>query len=278
MKRLVMVFLMLMLLCAGALGETLQFLNVTADTQQKHVDFGAKGVRDIEGLCAFLDQLPALERVDMYASKLTREQMDMLFERYPDVFFGWTVKIGDHTVRTDITAFSTLHNRNSRFHDSDDVQVLRYCRNLKALDLGHNAIEDISFLRDLPELRVLMLGRNSVKDISVLSELKELEYVELFSNQIDDISSLMYLRKLKDLNLVNNHLRDIEVIAGMDNLERLWISMNGRLDKEQIKWLKKALPFCEIDSYSHPTGGTWREHARYQVIHQMFKAMEYIPF
>ena len=274
MKRLAGVFLVLMLLCAVALGEPVHFLGVTADIQQTHIDFGTKNVQNIDELCVFLDQLPALERVDMYASKLTHEQMDLLFERYPQIFFGWTVTIGDHTVRTDITAFSTLHNRNSRFHDSDDVQVLRYCRNLKALDLGHNAIEDISFLRDLPKLRVLMLGRNSVKDISVLSELKELEYVELFSNQIDDISSLMYLRKLKDLNLVNNHLRDIEVIAGMENLERLWISMNGR----QIKWLKKALPFCEIDSYSHPTGGTWREHARYQVIHQMFKAMEYIPF
>lgn len=278
-KRLVMVFLMLMLLCAGALGETVQFLNVTADTQQKHVDFGAKGVRDIEGLCAFLDQLPALERVDMYASKLTREQMDMLFERYPDVFFGWTVKIGDHTVRTDITAFSTLHGSSPKPpHTSDDFEKLKYCRNLLAIDIGHNWVEDISFLRYFPKLKVLILGQNRIKDIAPLAQLKELEYLELFSNHVRDYSALTGLTNLRDLNVKNNPCKDLSPLYQMTWLERFWAGCYVEIPKKQMKNMQEAIPGCEFDWRSMPTAGTWRKHAHYDVIHEMFTSGVYIPF
>ncbi len=279
MKRLAGVFLVLMLLCAVALGEPVHFLGVTADIQQTHIDFGTKNVQNIDELCVFLDQLPALERVDMYASKLTREQMDLLFERYPQIFFGWTVTIGDHTVRTDITAFSTLHGSSPKPpHTSADFEKLKYCKNLLAIDIGHNWVEDISFLRHFPKLRVLILGRNRIRDITPLADLKELEYLELFSNYVRDYSPLTELTRLRDLNVKNNPCKDLSPLYQMTWLERFWAGCYVEIPRKQMKNMEAAIPGCEFDWKSMPTAGTWRKHAHYDVIHEMFVSGVYIPF
>ena len=57
-----------------------------------------------------LAQYPNLKKVDMYNTPVTAAQADELAALYPQVEFGWTLRIGtDHRVRTDAEAFSTLH-------------------------------------------------------------------------------------------------------------------------------------------------------------------------
>ena len=253
---------MLWLFCAAALAE--------------RVDFGAAG--DVQTVCDYLSAHPDVRYADMYESELTREEMALLAEQFPNVNFGWTLHIGDHTLRTDATAFSTLHNNKSKTHTSEDFDVLRYCYNLLALDLGHNDIDDISFLSELPQLRVLILGRNRIEDISVLAQLTQLEYAELFSNRIRDVSALSELTGLLDLNLTNNPVQSLAPLHGMTALERLWCGMNDNLTRFGILTMRDSVPGIEIDSESHPTGGTWRTHARYEVIRTMFGSGEYIPF
>ena len=91
----------------------------------------------------------------------------------------------------DQTAFSTLHGDPSDpVHSENDFSILKYCKNLMALDVGHNIIRDVSFLYDLPKLRVLILACNCITDITPVGSLKDLEYLEIFWNQIGDISPL----------------------------------------------------------------------------------------
>ena len=71
--------------------------------------------------------------------------------------------VGDHLVRTDVTAFSTQHTYQSKFHTSKTFSVLKYCHNLVALDIGHNEVSDLSFLEDLPQLKVLILAANNIR-------------------------------------------------------------------------------------------------------------------
>ena len=53
---------------------------------------------------------PNLKQVDMFDIPVSRLQAEELENLYPGITFGWTLKIGtDHLVRTDATAFSTLH-------------------------------------------------------------------------------------------------------------------------------------------------------------------------
>ena len=283
-KRMLCACLMLMLLaaaCPAAAQGMISACGISVPADASAIDFGDVTVEDVDALCAMLDQMPQLETVDMYASSLSKSDMDMLFTRYPQITFGWTYKVGDHIVRTDMTAFSTLHGSSpDPIHSERDFKWLKFCKGLKAIDVGHNWIEDVSWLLDFPELKVLILAVGPLTDIAPLAELHELEYLELFTNRVEDLTPLAGLSSLRDLNIKNNPVRDISPLYGLTGLERLWIGgpRMKNVPEEQIDALHAALPACEIDWESDPTGGTWRVHPHYDVIYEMFHKMEYIPF
>lgn len=276
MKKFCLALALVLCHASCACAQTLEFMGMTFDSTATAIDFGETAVTDIEGLTALIDQMPMLARVDMYESKLTTAQMDALFDGYPQIFFGWTLDMKGHIVRTDATSFSTLHGRCPN-HYTEDFYPLRYCRNLVALDLGHNYIDDISFLRNFPGMKVLILACNNIRDISVLAELTELEYLELFSNKIKDFSPLLGLMQLKDLNISNNPVSDIRPLFEMTQLERFWSGMNRNV-RSQVKEMEKLLPECEIFWDGEPTWGGWREHHRYDTIYAIFNEGGYRPF
>ena len=234
-----------------------------------------------------LSEAGSLSEVDMYNAQLSYTVMDELFDSHPDTFFGWTFDLvgGRWTVRTDVTAFSTLKYDQPPYFDEDSFIYLRYCKNLQGLDLGHNKVSDISWLRCFPHLKLLILADNRVSDLSVLRDLKELEYVELFINWISDLSPLTDLDALLDLNICFNSnwnhgtLEDIAPLMSLDSLDRLWIS-NCRLTDEQQRALTEALPDCQIvfKTTKGSTSDGWREHRRFYTIHECFTTREYRPF
>jgi hypothetical protein len=257
----------------------------TCDVNAEYIDLGKVRVEDYDKFIAFLRKLPNIKKVDMFATQIYTKNIDLLAEAFPDVEFGWTMRIGDHWVRTDVTAFSTLHNNRSPQHTEKQFKYLKYCKNLLALDIGHNAVKDLSFLYDLPNLKVLILACNiELKDITPVGSLTQLEYLELFKNDINDISCLANCTNLIDLNICFNRIKDWSSLHGLSKLERLWLFNSNNwtdaypVDKEVVKALKENLPYCHVDSTSYSTLGGWREHDRYYVIFHMFKYGEYIPF
>ena len=226
---------------------------------------------------------PGLEKVDMFDIPVDYRQAEELESLCPGTEFGWTLKIGtDHLVRTDATAFSTLHLSGSATHTTKELSVLRHCKRLRALDFGHNGVDDISWLAGLTDLRVLIIAVNRVTDISPLAGLTRLEYLEIFNNRITDLTPLAGLTHLMDLNIGWNRISDFSPLYGMTWLKRLWIGNAGTeaggVPEEVVSTLKKKLPACRIDWKSRPTLGGWREHEHYEVIHEMFAGTEYIPF
>ena len=261
-----------------ALAEEENDLSVT------YVNLGEKH-RPLSDVERILDQYPNLEKVDMFGTPVGWKSVEELEARYPGVEFGWTLKIGDHQVRTDATAFSTLHLTNSKTHGTKEISLFRYCKKLKALDFGHNGCDDISFLTELKDLRVLIIAINRVTDISPLAELKNLEYLEIFNNYITDISPLKGLTHLMDLNISYNNIADLSPLYEMPWLKRLWMyratnrNSSDYLPEEEIQLLKQKLPNTEINYKSMPTAGTWREHPHFDVIHAMFRSPDgYEPF
>ena len=264
----------------------------------EYIDLGDYVVTDFDAFSAFLRQLPALRRVDMWANRMTADQCHLLARRFPEIRWGWTMVIKnwnhEHLVRTDYTAWSTLHNNKSAKHSSEDFSVLKYCWNLMALDIGHNKVDNLDFLYDLPNLRVLIIACNAVTDITPLASLQYLEYAELFNNKITDISPLKDLSHLLDLNLGFNRIADLSPAENLKNLKRLWLFSSQQINKaprpEAVAALQAALPDCQIDTFHHPTTGTWRylsgnrKHPHYAVIVQMFgddhlhPRYEYVPF
>lgn len=286
-KWIFLIALMAGMLCiTNALGEEVTFQKTfKVDKYVEEIDLGKTRVEDMDAFIAFLNKLPNIKKVDMYVTKMYTKDIDKLAAARPDIEFGWTMRIGDHWVRTDATAFSTLHNNRSPMHTQNNFKYLKYCKNMLALDIGHNAVTDLSFLYDMPQLKVLIVACNiNLKDITPIGSLKELEYLELFKNDINDISVLANCEKLIDLNICFNRIKDWTPLQGLKNLERLWIynsnnySKEYPVDKQVVKDLKEALPQCLVDSTSYSTQGGWRLHDRYYVIFHMFKYGEYISF
>lgn len=243
-------------------------------------DFGKRKVKDLDDFTDALSCLPNLKRIDTYQSTFPRTMMEELWQTYPDKEFGWTLVFGTQRVRTDATAFSMMNTSSSPRYKSNYFESLKYCKNLLALDLGHNYLQDISFVKNFPHLKVLILADNHVADISPLAELKELEYVELFKNSISDISPLADHTHLLDLNLCGNRLagEDVTPLLTNTSLQRLWIA-NARLDEAQQKTLREGLPNCQISfTAGHPTSEGWRDHERYDKYRQGFRTREYVPF
>ena len=284
MKRF-LIFLFLLMLVGSAAAEPLPFQKTfTADSQAESIDFCDTKVKSIDKLIEYLGQFPNLKKVDMFATRIYPASIDKLVEAFPHIDFGWTMRIGDHWVRTDQTAFSTLHGNTSPQHDEDDFRYLKYCRNLLALDIGHNAVKDVSFLYDLPKLKVLILACNQIVDITPVGSLTNLQYLELFKNEIQDISPLAPCTELLDLNICFNQITDWTAIQSLPKLERLWLynsnnwSEDDPVPQEAITAIRTALPQCQIDSTSYSTLGGWRDHKRYYVVFHMFKYSEYVPF
>jgi Leucine-rich repeat (LRR) protein len=234
-----------------------------------------------KSLCRVAEENTEKTRVEAFKARLTREEAEALFTQYPHIEWGLLLPIAHHGVRTDQTAFSTLHGNESAGHISDNFYLFKYAPHLLAIDLGHNKVRDLNFLKDFPHLKVLMLGQNELDDLSIIGELTELEYLELFSNGLTDISALSGLANLKDLNLCYNQIEDFSPLYALTGLERLYIRQATR-DKEALQAaaekLREKLPECEINITNNGTQGEWRKHPRFEVIQRIIKSGVYEPF
>ena len=300
----------ILLMCSFALGEDVtltvggQTFTCVADATQ--IDLGDVTVPDTDedyaALRAFLDKLPDLTKVDMFSTDISPERLLALAPDYPQIKFGCTIIIPcrntlrkdrpPHRLRTDDTAFSTQHNLSSSSHDEHVWEVLKYCPDLLALDIGHNnTIKDYSFLNYVPKLRVLIMSFNRNQrgeegppmDISPIGNMKDLEY------NIADISPLANCTKLIDLNIGTNHIKDLTPLYGLKSLRKLFLfschNYSGKaIPKEEVKELQEHIPDCVINNTHLNCGGPWRQGSHYQTLASMFsyqmldKPQAYEPF
>lgn len=288
-KALALLVLVSLLLPAFALGEkaTAAYKKGTYDLDAEYIDLKNNTVSkdDMQAFMAFLRQFPNLKKVDMFNTRIGKKRIEELHDAFPEIEFGMTMILGtEHTVRTDATAFSTLHGYETFEHETEDFSILKYCKNLYALDVGHNYIDDLNLLYDLPKLRVLILAKNHLTDITPIASLHDLEYLEIFANNIVDVSPLENLTHLVDLNLTGNRIEDLSPLENVTTLRRLWLynhnkySTIGKVDKEAVAQLRAALPDAYIDDVNAGTDGAWRTVDHYYTIQRMFKSGVYEPF
>jgi hypothetical protein len=188
-----------------------------------------------------------------------------------------------YSLRTDATFFCASDLPSNGYvaikMTDEQLEPLKYCTDLEALDLGHMRYTDLSFLENMPKLRYLVLVEARFSDISPIGTLKELEYLEIFMNTFEDLSPLLNCTKLKHLNIGYTKGFDPEVLKQMTWLERLWFPGNT-MNKEQIQSIKEALPNTQTylpgGDPQGSTGGGWREHESYYEMRNIFK-MHYMP-
>ena len=236
-------------------------------------------MENTDELFAALPCFHALTRVEMDNTGLTNDQIGELFYAFPGVRFIWTIqlKYPRYRIRTDCRAYSTYVKPAEGFArlTSEDVQALKYCTDLMALDLGHNAISDISFMESLTKLQILILCDNRVTDISVLEFMPELEYAELMMNGITDVSVFQKLPKMLDLHLGSNKIRDFSPLYSCQQLKRLWVpsQFGEAFTSSRQKEIQAQLPDCFIFFNYGPHGSSpWQDDPRYAWMRAIFKA------
>ena len=254
----------------------------TVSTDASELDFSGirMGLSDVAVIEDALGEFPLLEKVVMCDCGISNEDMAALNDRHENVRFVWRVYFSGFSLRTDDTNFIAARVRNDFPIYSNDLEVLKYCPDLQALDLGHKNITHLNFLRYVPHLKYLILVENDVNDITPIGELQELTYLEMFWTKCEDISPLQNCKALTDLNISYIYCRPakcLETLVNMPQLERLWYCGNN-LNAEQLEELQTALPDTEMYLAAHgePTGSTWREHPHYFEMRDFF-GMYYMP-
>ena len=261
----------------------------TFDGGAEEIDLSKTKLTGPDVVETLIRKLPFLKKVVLCDCELTNEQMESLCDAHPDIRFVWTIVIGKRKLRTDAVSFSTKNpskytnpNSSDAYNESvkkavrlkeGDIEALKYCTDLEALDLGHNYLtnNDLEVIAGLTKLKILILADNKITDISALTTLKDLEYIELFMNKIPDLSPLTEMPSLVDVNVCNTGVSDLTPLFELTGVKRLWYAMNP-FSREQAAAVKAALPDC-VCNYTtrNETAEGWREDPRYRWMRSYFE-------
>ena len=237
------------------------------------IDLSKYPVPDVTEFVHKLRNFTALTQVDMCDTGLTVQQMNAINEAFPDFDIIFNFRVSYWNLRTDRQAFSTYQGNVIVYKwTSDDAMNFRYCKDLYALDLGHNAIGSLDFLQFCPKLRILILADNyGIKDLSPIENCPKLQYVEVFMESFKDISVFAKCPDLLDLNVCYTQFTDLSPLYGLPHLERLWMVGCWKMPAEQKTELAEIFPELKLNVY-HPgsTDWGWREHPRYYAMRNTF--------
>ncbi len=238
---------------------TLYGLPATLDSEK--LDYRGIKIRDNGDLLyKALYCMNSCKYVDMDDTGVSYESLSKLQSQFPDTKIVWRVWFGDnYSVRTDTERI--LASKPTVGGMIADASVLKYCTEVKYLDLGHNDdLADLSFVANMPNLEVLIIAMTAITDISPLQNCPKLEYLELNSTNIADISALGKCVGLHHLNIAGcPNIKDITALYGLSELERLWIGCDTPVPASQVSEMKAKVPGCKINTTADdPHGDAWR--------------------
>ena len=266
-------------------GYMVSLDGIEYDSRTEEIDISNGVIDDLEVFCSEVKAFSGLNKLIMCDTNLSNEQMEYLMNQVPAVKFVWNVTLGLWTIRTDTVAFSTLKDGSITYRlTNEDCQVLKYCTDMYALDLGHNFVTDISFLQYMPDLKILilvddrMVGEDGywdesmgyIQDLSYLKYVPKLVYLEFFVGSVQDLSFLQYLPNLVDLNISYNPISDVTWLLNLPKLQRLFLE-HTNLTEEDYALLQATYPNAQVVYYGEGSVDQgWRTHERYYAMKDMY--------
>lgn len=255
-----------------------ELCGVTVGPDTETLNYNDVRIDSLEPFYRMLPLLPKLSSLEMCGCGVGNEEMDALRSAFPDAGVVWSIKSRHWTVRTDADHFATwridrvdengliLEAYNIHFNTNEDLDWLKYCHDMVALDVGHNWLTNCEFVRNMPKLKYLIIADNKITDLSPLSDLQELIYLEIFVNPISDLTPLAGLKKLLDINMCSCGITDLTPLYGLP-LERVWMTPYEMKDPNgAAEAFRAAVPGCDLEYIvnTHSTGDGWRQHERYR--------------
>lgn len=256
-------------------GSTVTYKGKQFSTDITELDLSGKKISEAElpELKEIAAKLPNLQKLILCDCGLSNETLANL-QNELGIRVVWRVKLGTKwSLRTDAVAFSVLIMDYSHVRmTSADLEVLKYCPDLLALDLGHQAITDLSKIAEyLPNLRLLILADNQISDLSPLANLHHLHYLELFVNRVTDLSPLSGLKELVDVNISYNPISDISPLLNAPMMQRVWLE-HTNVSADGVNQLRETYPEAKIVNIgkgSVDQGWRWG-NARYEQMMKMW--------
>ena len=221
--------------------------------------------------------------LDMDFCGVDSEHMAEIRDAYPDIHVVWRIWFGtDCSVRTDVERI-LASNLNHKLQDKN-TQDLKYCTNVRLLDIGHNTLlTDFTFLEYMPNLEVAILCITGLEDLTPISGCTKLEYLEINTlKQGLDLSPLGTLVNLEHLDICYlGNVTGWEALKNLTKLKRLWIGRNTWLPEGAVEELQEALPNTVINTTNGGgSDGDWRwDHngytERYALLRRQFEYSNY---
>lgn len=235
-------------------------------------------VETLDGLEDALRYLPDIRFVDMLACEVTTDDIDRYMEINPDADYLWWVKFGRWVVRSDIQIFSSMRTSDNHYYTNEELYpLLHYCKKMRALDLGHNALTDLTDIGNMTDLQVLIIADNEyLTDLSPLKNLDKLYYLEMFlCINITDFSGLDGMVSMEDMNCrYCRYLDDPSFLANMPNLRMLYCANTGLGLREIAPYRIEGCSYeTASEDYSSVYHG-WRATDRNIAIRHLFHHFE----
>ena len=216
-------------------------------------DIGDEGLDVIRSIMPIMDKLTYL-KLDWCGTsdEATARLRDELADRCKVV---WRVFLTD-----EFNALTDTYKIWAQFNlYGDDVECLKYCTEVRYIDMGHSYVDNCDFVEYMPYLNTLILADSRLKSIEPLRSCKNLTYLEIFSSKVTDLSPLEDLPQLEYLNISNCKIDDISPLYGLDNLFIMNCTM-ANIDQKQIKAFQELHPDtkCTFNYWDSPTEFGWR--------------------
>lgn len=221
----------------------------------KNVDIGNEGIPQIREA---LDILPNCTYFLMDTCGVDNEVMAQLRADYPDTKVVWRVFWAFYH---DLTDMEMIHCTCDL--TAENVEVLKYCNDVKYLDIGHNTeLKSIDFVNYMPKLEIAIVVDSQIPDVEPFANCPNLQYLEIVNcPNISDLSPLANCKNLKGLNMsCVFKVKDLSPLFELEHMERLYLG-NNKVPKEMVEAAQEALPNCWITDFARSSGNVSRNYA-----------------
>ena len=231
---------------------------VTTATERiefKKVSIGNEGVAQIREA---LDILPNCTYLLMDTCGVSNEVMAQLRDDYPNTKVVWRVF---WAYFHDLTDVEMIHCTDEL--DDQNVEVLKYCTDVKYLDIGHNTgLHNIDFVNYMPKLEIAIVVDSKIRSLEPFANCPNLQWLEIVNcANISDLSPLANCKNLKGLNMsCVFDVKDLSPLFELEHMERLYLG-NNQVPKDMIQAARDAMPNTWITDFARSSGNVSRNYA-----------------
>ena len=225
---------------------------VSTETEKliyKNVTIGNSGLEQIREA---LGVMRNCNYISIDNCRIDDEAMGKFCSEFPEKTIVWRVFVDKYSVMTDTEVILMQGSVNDK-----EAEPLKYCTNVKYLDLTGCKIRNFSFLSGMTKLECAVLQQTHISDLSVLQNCQNLTWLDLAGcTSLKDVSPLSDSGSLKYLNLSATKVKDLSPLKQVP-LERFKCAKCSFSDAE-LRNFETKHPNCLTTDSGNMSGKGWR--------------------